>query len=85
MFHPAPKIFMKAYMNRFLTNFFFPNMLKKQSLLGLYGVLTKKTGLLEILSQHNFSIIGTSGLSTSTNVTSIERARYCLQVSHSLM
>ena len=53
----------------------------EQSLLSLYGKLIKETGLLEILSQHNFSTIGTSGLSTSADVTNIKRARYCLQVS----
>ena len=53
----------------------------EQSLLSLYGELIKETGLLEILPQHNFSTIGTSGLSTPADVTSIKRARYCLQVS----
>ena len=57
---------------------FFGGLHIEQSL-RLYGELIKATGLLEISSQHNISTIGTSGL--STDVTSIKRAHYCLQVS----
>ena len=46
-------------------------------LLMMYGELIKGSGLFEILSNNNLSIIGTSVV---VNANHIKQARYCLQV-----
>ena len=49
----------------------------EQALLIIHGLLIKGSGLLEILTQNNFSTIG---LAAAVDVNNIKRARYALQL-----
>ena len=52
----------------------------EQSLLGIHGQLIDGSGLLLILNQLKFTTVGLPGLSIAADVSSIKRARYCVQV-----
>ena len=52
----------------------------EQSLLGIHGQLIDGSGLLLILNQLKFTTVGLPGLSIAADVSSLKRARYCVQV-----
>ena len=52
----------------------------EQSLLGIHGQLIDGSGLLLVLNQLKFTTVGLPGLSIAADVSSIKRARYCVQV-----